>query len=252
MKPACTIPRAARRHRAVLTALTAAGFVGLAGLGGCSPGDLFGGAEKKPASILPLAVGNTWSYVDTVYYRGGGAPDSIVVDSFFQGITGTRAVALAAGTSTAYLSRALDPATRQPFGPATWLQDRADGNHTVGIEQGEATFTFETLHVKYPAVDGERYPTHFLEFRDDGGTLVPLVDTVEIEVVDTRHACTVPAGTFACVKYRGWRPGGVLHATGYYAPGTGFLNSETVRTEIHDGTERTVTRVRRLTAYALR
>ena len=222
------------------------------GLAGCAFDGLFGDAKKPSVSILPLAVGNSWSYVDSAYYRDAdGATDSIVVDSAFQGITGTRTVTLAAGPSTVYLSNALDRVTRRPVGLTTWLQDRADGNHTVGIEQGDASFTRETLHVKHPAAAGERYPTHFLEFRIEDDALVPLVDTVEIEVVDVHRTCAVPAGTFACVQYRGWRPGGVLHATGYYAPGVGFLGSEIVRTENHGGTEREVVRVRRLTAYTL-
>ena len=55
----------------------------------------------------------------------------------------------------------------------------------------------EVLHLAWPARTGDRYPTWFLSFRPENGALTPVIDTLEIEVADARHTCTVPAGTCA-------------------------------------------------------
>jgi hypothetical protein len=211
-------------------------------LAGCLTND-----EPAEKSIFPLAVGNTWSYIDSTYH----GDDSVTLDSTHMTVTGTRLVVLAAGEQTVYLLNVRDRNTGLPSAYTQWVQDRADGQYNVGAEQEGTSFVFETLHLKHPAENGERYPTHFLDFRREGDSLVPVLDTLEIEVVDTRHACVAPAGTFRCVKYRGWRPGGALHATGYYAPGVGFVGSEVVRTVGVNGDMREVKYHRRLASFTL-
>ena len=128
----------------------------------------------------------------------------------------------------------------------------------LGVEQGwispqvlpSPQFVFETLHVRYPAVRGARYPTQFLSFRAEAGALIPVVDTVEIEVVNMDSTCTVPAGTFACVHYRG-RAHGEVFADAYYAPGVGYLGSTTVASRTVGGADQIVVSARRLAAYIL-
>lgn len=211
-------------------------------LAGCLPND-----APANKSIFPLAIGNSWTYVDSTYH----GDDSVTVDSSHMTVTGTRRVDLAAGEQTVYLLNTRDRNTGLPSAFTQWVQDRADGQYTVGAEQEGSSFVFETLHLKYPAENGERYPTHFLDFRREGDSLVPVLDTLEIEVVDARHACAAPAGKFRCVKYRGWRPGGVLHATGYYAPGVGFVGSEVVRAVEVGGVAHEVRYHRRLATFTL-
>src|SRR5690606_15299903 len=128
------------------------------------------------------------------------------------------------------------------------VENRADGHYTVGAEQDTARFTRETLHVKYPAMAGERYATAFLSFRDSAGHLLPALDEVEIEVVRTDTTCTVPAGTFDCIHYRG-RRAGMVFADSWYAPGIGWLGSLAVRRDTLDGIPRDITARRVLRAY---
>jgi hypothetical protein len=207
---------------------------------------LFEGEKGARKAIVPLAVGNVWSYVDSTYHRS----DSITVDSSRTAITESLTVSLGGSDQTVYLSRSVSPVTGQAGSLATYLQDRSDGNHTVGAAQDGAVFLQEVLHVAWPARKGRRYPTWFLSFRSENGALVPVIDTLEIEIADARHVCTVPAGTFPCVQYRGWR-GTFLHATAYYAPGVGYLGSEVVRTVEVNGTPREIVYAHRLKAFTL-
>jgi hypothetical protein len=213
---------------------------------------LFDGADSPRRAILPLATGNTWSYVDSTFH----GTDSVTLDSTRVSITGTRRVTLAGGLRTVHLWNVHDQATSLPGALNLWLQNRADGNHTVGAQQDTASFAFEALHVKYPATAGERYPIYFLFFRaggsDDGASLIPVIDTLEAEVVSIAETCITPAGTFACVHYRGWRPGNVLHADSWYAPGIGWLGSETVREDVVNSQTRTVRTRRVLKAFSLK
>jgi hypothetical protein len=196
---------------------------------------------------VPLAVGNSWIYVDSAYYGG----DSVTVDSSILAITGKRAVTFMGQQDTIHLMNALRRLDEAPRSAFEYVMNGAHGLYTRGYAQDTAEILDNVLHVKHPATAGERYPTRFLGFATVNGALIPLIDTVEIEVVNPDTTCAVPAGTFPCVQYRGWRPGGVLHATAYYAPGIGFVGSEIVRTREVNGAPREVVFTRRLASYTL-
>jgi hypothetical protein len=210
---------------------------------------------NKP--IIPLASGNVWDYTDSIYDdTGSSAPARL--DSLRISITGTRTVSVSGVDRTVYLWNVHEQTNNTPSPLSLWLENRANGNYTLGAQQETASFAFETLHLKYPATAGDRYPLHFLSFATadtgNGPQLIPQVDTLEAEVVSVNDTCVVPAGTFACVHYRGLRPGGFVHADSWYAPGVGWLGSETFRDVVDPSTTtgmRTV-RVRRvLRSYSL-
>jgi hypothetical protein len=213
-------------------------------LAGCllRPGD---GPVRKP--IRPLAVGNAWIYVDSGYY----GDDSIGIDSTRVDVLGTRRLAFDGDTQTAYLLNTRDRAAGKPGALTTYVQDRPDGEHTLGAARDTASFLFETLHVKHPGKRGERYVTFFPDLRLEGETWVPVLDTVEIEVAVPDTVCVVPAGTFACTEYRG-RRAGVLFARTWYAPGVGYLGADTWRTLEVNGESRLATFHKRLAYYVLK
>lgn len=205
------------------------------------------------APIIPLAVGNVWDYVDSVTHASATG-DSLALDSLRVSVTGTRTVDFPTGPRTVHLWNVHHRVTGLPGALQLRVENRPDGNHTVGAEQDSAAFLLApdeaTLHVKHPAVTGERYPTVFLSFRDSAGHLVPVRDPVEIEVAHADTTCTVPAGTFTCVHYRG-RRGGEVFADSWYAPGIGWLGSMTVRVTGAGAEARTITTRRMLRAYTL-
>lgn len=197
--------------------------------------------------IVPLAVGNAWAYVDSAFYGG----DSVTVDSTHIEIPGVREVSLGGKTRRVFLWNVRDRATGEPGALSLYVQNRGDGHYTVGASRDTAEFLFETLHVKYPAARGERYATRFLDLREENGTWVPVIDTLEIEVVAPDTLCATPAGTFRCAHYRGWR-GETVHADAYYAPGIGYLGSDLALELEVNGETRTVLFRKRLARYEVK
>lgn len=214
--------------------------------------------EENPVPevrIVPLVVGNTWTYRDsTIYVPTEGGTDSVVIDSALRAITGTRTVMHEGRTEIVYLENAVRRPEDAPRAVFTYVAHGPLGLYTRGYATGDLAVFDDVLHVKYPATTGERYPTWFVSLRPGdsaGSPPVRLRDTLEIEVVNADTTCIVPAGTFACLHYRGWRPGAILHADAFYAPGVGYLGSITRRTLSVDGRAYEVTSTRRLSSYTL-
>jgi hypothetical protein len=226
-----------RRSRAGFAGAVTAGL-----LGGC----LFTQDSPEPADILPLAVGNTWIHVDSVYYGG----DSITVSIAETSILGTRDVMVEGKTHTVFLSNShAVGGAPAPF--SAYVKNIGSSNYNFGGELGTASVVGKVLHLEYPTRKGRRYATYFYGFAEREGGLVPVVDTIGIEVADPAHTCSVPAGTFACVQYRGYFPNGDLFATAYHAPGVGPLGSEIVRSQLVGDSLREVRFIRRLVSFTL-
>jgi len=195
---------------------------------------------------VPLAVGNSWDYVDSAYY----GPDSVGLDSTHIDVPGARTVVVGGDTQTVYLWNVRDRATGLPGALTLYVANRRDGEHTLGAARDTAEFLFGTLHVKHPGKRGERYVTHFLDLQPQGDGYAPVIDTVEIEIAVPDTTCVTPAGTFACTEYRG-RRAGTLFARTWYAPGVGYLGSETTRDVAVNGLTRHDVFRKRLVSYTL-
>jgi hypothetical protein len=220
----------------------AAGLAGAAFLSGC----LFREDGPEPADITPMAVGNTWVYVDSVYYGG----DSVTVSTAESSILGTREVTIAGKPETVFLAN--DHAVGGPPSAfSAYIRTFGHSNYNCGAELDTARVTGKVLHLEYPTRKGRRYPTWFYGFAARDGRLLPVLDTIEIEVADPAHVCSVPAGVFSCVKYRGYFPDGSLFATAYHAPGVGSLGSEITRMQLVGDSLREVRSVRRLVSFTL-
>ena len=220
-------------------------------------GFLFSGClfskDSEPDFITPLAVGNTWVYVDSVYYPRSSGDDSITVATGETSITGTREVTIEGVPTKVYLSNnhAVDGL---PSALSIYVGNVGRSNYNYGAEQdhsfGTEQILGKSLHLEYHTTAGRRYTTLFYGF-EGSGVIFPKIDTIEIEVVDPHHTCVTPAGTFTCVKFRGYYTNGDLYATAYHAPGVGNLGSEIVRTELVGDSLREVRYIRRLTSFTL-
>ena len=227
------------RHAATHSALSALSVLLLAGC-------LFRDDASLPAPIVPLAAGNSWTYVDSALYR----PDSVGIDSTRTDILGERVVTVNGSPRTVYLSNTRDRTTGLPGALTLYVRNGPDGEYTVGATRDSGEVLFETLHVKHPGKRGERYVTYFVDLRAVDGAWEPVLDTVEIEVAVPDTVCATPAGTFRCTEYRG-RRAGVLFARTWYAPGVGYLGSDVSRTIDVDGETREVIFRKRLARYTL-
>lgn len=192
--------------------------------------------------IVPLAVDNAWTYAESTFKDGALAETW----SSETGITAKRTLEDGA---VVFLQNTRNRFTGAPGAYSAYVNNVGASNYTYGAEENGVSVRHETLHVKWPAERGERYFTRFVGV--DAAMGGPTLDTVEIEVVNPDTACAMPAGTFACVHYRGYRLDGSVYADTWYAPGVGYLGSEIRRTLLRDGRLEESRHVKRLTSYIL-
>ena len=213
----------------------------------------FTGNEDKArvTDIFPLATGNTWVYVDSALY----GPDSVVTGTSEVNIVGTRRLALteAGGpdSTTVFLLNVKNISTGQPGPVNVYVRNMKHSNYTYGAEETGSAFVDITEHLRWPAQAGDQYITHFVGFTTVNGNRVPARDTIRIIVVNPDTVCTVPAGSFACIHYQGYRLDGALHADAYYAPGVGNLGNELTRTILVGDSLRVVRYVKKLVSFVL-
>ena len=209
----------------------------------------FTGNEDKPpvVDIFPLAMGNTWVYVDSAIY----GPDSVVTGTSEVNIVGTRNVWTGGDSQTVFQLNVKNVSTGQPGPVNVYVRNIGHTNYTYGAEEAGNTFVDITPHLRWPAKAGDHYFTHFVGFATVNGNRVPALDTIQIVVVNPDTLCTVPAGAFACVHYRGYRLDGTLHADAFYAPGVGNLGNELTRTILVEDSLRVVRYVKKLVSFTL-
>lgn len=204
--------------------------------------------DPEIKDIVPLQVGNTWTYVDTVFY----GPDSLETDSSQVTVSEAKVVHFENEDHLVYLKHQKNPAT----GVSSALKeyDKVDQHslYTYGAEQDTVQVLDKSLHVQYPTQKGNRYQTHFLGFAPMDGTLKPVIDTVDITVLNTDTLWSGPAGTFShCIHYMGKRVRGNWSAHAFYAPGIGYLGAETSDSNLVDGKWQTVLSKSALKSYSL-
>jgi hypothetical protein len=209
-------------------------------------GCLFEKENAEPLVIFPLALGNTWIYVDSNYYGN----DSITTSWTETSIIGTKEVTLDGSPQTVFLANSHEVGAA-PAAFSNYVLNVGQSNYNCGAELETARVTGKSLHLEYPTQNGRRYATTFYNFTVAMGVLLPALDTIDIEVIETRGTCTVPAGTFACVHYRGFRRDGTVYADAFHAPGVGYLGFEITRRAPVEDSLREIRSVRRLVSYTL-
>jgi hypothetical protein len=186
-------------------------------------------------------------YVDSSIY----APDSVVTGTSEINIAGIRSVLAGAESVTVHLLNVKNVFTGEPGPLNVYVRNIGHSNYTYGAEEEGRAFVDITPHLRWPAKAGEEYFTHFVGFNTVNGERVPALDTIKIVVVNPDSTCIVPAGSFRCIHYRGFRLDGAVHADAFYAPGVGSLGNETRRILQVDDSLRTVRFVKKLTSYTL-
>jgi hypothetical protein len=223
------------------------GVLGAVFLAGC----LFSKETPEPKDIVPLAVGNTWVYVDSTVF----SPDSVITNTSEVNVIGTRRVVApgsgGADSVTVFLGNTKNVGTGQPGTVSLYWRTVGHSHYTYGAEETGAAFMDITPHVIWPAKAGDTHLTHFTGFQTVNGNRVPALDTIEIRMINPDTVCVVPAGTFACVHLQGYRLSGTLFADAYYAPGVGNLGNEQRSSVLIGDSLRTVRVVKKLTSYTL-
>ncbi len=170
-------------------------LLGLVAIGlGCTRRKGVTTPESQPDSLMPLAIGNRWTYRAPVLGALGRAQASVKFLSVE--ITGTREI----GGEIYFVS------------DDSYYRNRDDGLFVGSYDESLGRF-FDDLFFKYPVSDGEIY------------TYVSQETQAEVQVAVHLATVTVPAGTFPralVYEIRGPSPSPRF----YFAPGVGLLQTE--------------------------
>ena len=169
----------------------------------------------KPAdpdkSIIPLALGNTWTY-QSEEIQADGTKKLLEDGDPGEGI---KAVFVNEQGASYYLSG-------EEFG--LWSNSTPRGNEDAIIEINEETLKLElidkpTVYYQYPVKKGTKYDLFF------GQKLDEAFSTMTVAELDVK--ITVPAGTFSCIKYEmREKSTGMLETVDYVSPGIGLIRNE--------------------------
>lgn len=138
---------------------------------------ILSGCTKEPTSpttdetvIMPLKVGNNWTYKSTKFYTNGeeGESSQYTMSILYDSVCNEERC------YKPYFN--ISQIDTVPF----FFLNRKDGLYLLTMEKAEYILAF-----KFPAFKGDKYA-----FGND---------TIRVESIDTNY--TVPAGTFKCIKY---------------------------------------------------
>jgi len=150
--------------------------------------------ETQPDTLMPLAIGNRWTYRAPLLGASGQAQASVRFLSVE--ITGTREI-----DGEIYF-----------VSDDSYYRNRDDGLFVGSYDEGLGRF-FDDLFFKYPVADGEVY------------TYISQETQAEVRVAVRSTSVTVPAETFPralVYEIRGPSPSPRF----YFAPGVGLLKTE--------------------------
>ncbi len=168
--------------------------------------------------IIPLAVGNEWTYLYT---------SSTYTDTLRIGITGSMTLDTGDRESRiAYLWSWFDFETGQ-YSDFSWLRyNTEEGFHSAGGISPSDTLLLDYLQLKYPVSKGESwiYPDLEYDYIEDEWIVN---DTLEAFCTAVDTLVSTPAGDFSCVEvtlcYLGTTPGEYYVQRFYYAPKIGYI-----------------------------
>jgi hypothetical protein len=201
---------------------------------------LIAGCSKKGTDsdisgeqILPLSVGNSWSYTELPAAGFSGDTNnytlSVIKDTLM-------ALTIESSTDIGHWFRVTGHAGLAP----TFYANRSSGYWlTFFYSDGATTQIVTSLMAKYPASVGDSYSRIYPPPLQNG--------SAEVEVISTGTQVTVPAGTFSCYVYRVYLPAtNRLSFDSYYALGVGLVKMSFYGLTPADSS---VTRETRLSSY---
>jgi len=190
-----------------------------------------GGSEPPPLSscsgppavpLVPLAVGNSWTYESTYYQIPTAHTDTLSAR-----ITDRIEVHHKDQNYQAAVWAWLDPATDSTLFPQWLYANGPCGQYMMGGIYEADTFTTRFVQQKYPAEVGMEYDVPRLVYHRYQRQFL-FADTLEHRVDSTQAELATPAGTFASYVYHHKRrPAPDVEAFWnyytYYAPGVGMV-----------------------------
>lgn len=203
-------------------------LVWLISLSGCGHGPTDPSATER---LVPLSVGNRWSYL--IYDAGfPGPPDTIE-----QVIT--RRINLDNGRSV--FGRVTSAATRSDSQVAgtTWLyRNSDDGLHSCGGIVGSDTLLLDFLYLKYPVKAGDSWQVPVLAYDYSKGRFLSSDSASDYTCSGTSEEFPTPIGSYRCLVFH-WKEKpeedvqDYWEHYAYFTPGIGMIG-EVVKSSLTD------------------
>ncbi len=181
-------------------------------------------ASKIKTGILPLAVNNTWFYVDssitvnslqkspksmlrnrlsrcqTVQSLAKNTQSYDYVDSSLVKIDGTRTITVGQKLIILYKIKWFTQADTDNEDQSYWLErQEADGLYIYGFQVGEKDTLVKSMDLKYPVKEGDSWIRKVADYSATYNNWS--VDFEEITCISTNTKFETPMGTYTCIVY---------------------------------------------------
>jgi len=195
----------------------------------CSP-------SPQPSVILPLAVGNSWTYLDSVAVSG-----SAHVSDAHISVAAETTLTIQSRDYPAFKVEEVDSLVSKEK-TTRFLKNEFDGLWTLGIRCTGNLSTVQYLSAKYPATVGDTWTSVYMRcLMGSGGVLGPGV----AECTHTDAVYDAPAGAFTCYTiHEHYETAGEYDIYWYFAPNVGMVAMEFYSSSL--------TLKRRLVSYSLK
>ena len=149
--------------------------------------------EIESQLLMPLKVGNEWTYTDTNF-----EDSKVTVEDFRYLVTRLEDVNIGYKQYKAFVLTGHNSKNEQVV--QEFFTCNSIGLYTYGSENDPFNLLYRDLLLKYPVSVNERWNTYYHYFTPTTHRFSH--DTCIVECLSIKEQITVPAGTFKCVKYQ--------------------------------------------------
>jgi len=171
--------------------------------------------SPRPSVIMPLAVGNTWTYLDSVTISGSTHTYDAQIS-----VAAETTLTIQSRDYAAFKVEEVDSLINKEK-TTRFLMNDFDGLWTLGIRCTGNLSTLQFISAKYPAEVGDTWTSAYVRcIMGSGGVLGPGV----AECTNTGSVYDVPAGAFTCYSiHEHPEPAGAYDIYWYFAPNVGMV-----------------------------
>ncbi len=171
-------------------------------------------AKIESQLLMPLKIGNEWTYTDSVFEES-----SVKVEDIKYLVTRFDDVNIGYKQYKTFVLTGFNTKNEQVV--QEFYSCNSTGLYNYGSENEPFKMLYRDLLLKYPVLVNERWNTYFHYFSPISYRFSH--DTCSVECLSIKEQITVPAGNFKCVKYQYTLNTGVK-AVEYWSEGVGMIS----------------------------
>lgn len=167
--------------------------------------------------IHPLTTGNTWTYIDSIFYQDHNLQG---LDTSRVGIIGKDSIDFNGQFLEVYYRNSIDMSSNQPTGASWLLRNELYGLYSYGYKENSTGIIHRSMAFKYPVSVGDNWKTYAYSSTPSSWNVV---DSVTTTCVAVNEVFKTPAGNFDCFVYKFSYFGFDFYT--YYSKGIGEVGS---------------------------